>query len=283
MDQLTWIFLLFNDIVIPLIGWISLFAIPTVIPLVYYKVFPKTARTFIAAKRKNLIPAYIVHDSGRAVITLVNERMGGGICVSEKKDRYKILPKFVEEEEVTAEDEATAFPKEAQNEEGEDTESTEKSAGSQPMTLKRAVRTFGDWVTKRSHLVGLGKPMFVGYSGKACLLNPLALALWEAGKMKIRNEDHKFIRKKVKDKDDKIPQIQDLVQPLMLLDPRSVKAVISHAFDEAQIAAMCADSEAIGRMGRGLPKWVLPVGIILIVIVAGAAIFLLLSGGVSLG
>jgi len=58
--------------------------------------------------------------------------------------------------------------------------------------------------------------------------------------------------------------------------------VISHAYDEAQIAAMCATSEDIGRMGRGLPKWVLPVGIILIVVIAAGFILLLATGAIPM-
>lgn len=282
MDQITWIFMIFSELIIPIVGWASLFGLPFLLPYIYFRVFPKTARTFIAAKRKNMIPALIVHDSGRALITLIREKIGGGICETEK-GKYKILPKFVEAEEITAEDEARAFPEEDKdkNDSEDASENTDQNTAKKP-SLKRIVGALGDWVTKRCFLVGLGKPMFVGYSGKACLLNPLALALWEAGKLKIRNEAHKFIRKKVKGEDGKIPKIEDLLEPLMLLDPRSAKAVITHAFDEAQIAAMCATSEDIGRIGKGLPKWVLPVGIILIVVVAAGLILLLLTGAIPL-
>lgn len=278
MDAITLIFLIFSEVLIPIIGWASLLGLPILLPYVYFRVFPKTARTFIAAKRKNMIPALIVHDSGRAIITLVREKMGGGICVTEK-GRYKCLPKYVEAEEVSKEDEKAAFPDE--NKVG-DTENS-KNAARKP-TLKKLVGMFGDWVTKRCILVGLGKPMLLGYSGKGCLLNPLALALWEAGKLKIRDHNHQFIRKKVKDPDsNEIPDIDDLLQPLMFLDARASKAVISAAYDEAQIAAMCSDSEQIGSIGRGLPKWVLPVGIILIVVIGLALLFLILTGVIPMG
>lgn len=281
MDQITWIFMIFSELVIPIVGWASLFGLPILLPYIYFRVFPKTARTFIAAKRKNMIPALIVHDSGRAIITLVKEKIGGGICETEL-GKFKLLPKFVAAEEVSAEDEARAFPETAKNKNQSGSEETEKKDAKKP-NLKLLIRMLGDWVTKRCLLVGLGKPMLVGYSGKACLLNPLALVLWEAGKLKIRDHEHKFMRKKVEDPEThKIPKIQELLQPLMLLDPRAAKAVISHAYDEAQIAAMCVTSENIGRMGRGLPKWVLPVGIILIVVVAVGLILMLLTGAIPM-
>lgn len=284
MDQITWIFMIISELVIPLIGWVTLFSAPWLLPYIYYRVIPKTARTFIAAKRKNMIPALIVHDSGRAVITLVREKMGGGICVTEK-GKYKCLPKYVEADEVSEEDERAAFPKEHEKSKNQDaaTEKNLTEAARKP-ALKRLVAMFGDWVTKRCILVGLGKPMLVGYSGKACLLNPVALALWEAGKLKIRDENHQFMRKKVRDsKTKEIPDIDDLLQPLMFLDPRAAKAVISASYDEAQIAAMCVDSEQIGMIGKGLPKWVLPLGIILIVAIAGIFLLLMWTGALPMG
>lgn len=283
MDDLTYFFLLISEVIMPLIGWISVFSIPWLVPFLYYKVIPKTARTFIAAKRKNMIPALIVHDSGRAVIVLVKEKMGGGICVTEQ-GRYKLLPKYVEAEEITSVEEAAAFPEEAESKNktaGSEEETTESETETTKPRLKTLIKMFGDWVTKRCILVGLGKPMLIGYSGKACLLNPSALALWEAGKMKIRDQEHRWMREKVKqnekgepDENGKIPKIQELLQPLMLLDARACKAVISPAYDESQIAAMCVDSEKIGMIGRGLPKWALP--LILIVVVVGGLAFLIM-------
>ena len=123
------------------------------------------------------------------------------------------------------------------------------------------VRDYSDWIVKRCNLIGLGLPFFVGYSGKLCLLNPEALALYEAGEIMVETEDGTlFNPNKVRGK-----MREDAFQPLLLLDPRKTKEIINEGFDEAQMAAIVVDSELIGALGRGFGKY-LPIVAIVVVI-----------------
>lgn len=241
--------------VCPVIGLVTALTLPWLPFFLWKKLIPKAARTLFWAKRRNKPPIYIVHDSGRSELTLITERRGSGVVTTET-GKYKLLPRYV----------ARIVGKKKNNgEEGEDKKNGDKSA-SKNETVEY-VRDYSDYMNKRSTMIGLGLPFFVGYSGKLCLLNPEALALYEAGEMMVRTEDKTmFNPRKIKGK-----EIGDALQPLLLLEPRKIKNIISSGFDETQIAAIVADSELIGYYGRPWLKKYLPIIGILIIVGAGIA------------
>lgn len=247
----------------PVIGLVCSLTLPWLPLFLWKKLIPKPARTLFWAKRRNRPPIYIVHDSGRAVLTTIEERRGNGIVITEN-EKYKLLPRYVSRIVGTKDEE----------EEGEDGEKKKKSKPStgSEVTETKYMRDYSDFMNKRSNMIGLGLPMFLGYSGKLCLLNPEALALYEAGEMKVHTEDLTMFNPH----DHKGKDEAKAMQPLLLLEPRKIKNIIKQGFDETQIAAIVVDSELIGFLGRPWIKKYLPIiGIIMIVgAVVMALIFL---------
>jgi len=298
-------------VVFPLVGMVCLMTLPWAIPLFWKKMLPAPARLmFWAARRKHPL-ALVVHDSGRSELTTIVERMGDGVVIT-PNGKYKILPRFVdmttpsprqlENEEIQKQiqDEQAAMGLSNPGAEGVDPAGNQDGAatsaqggagstsvapaptqGNGPlMTVPRVLQSvigksgffldLSDWVVKRSILIGIGVPLFVGYSGKICLLNPEALALYEAAQMYIRTDEGVMYKG---DKDSMNPD--DVLQPLLLLDPRKIKTIVDSSYDDAQIAAIAADSELIGAHGRGLGKYSGLFIILAVVLIAGLAIFIL--------
>lgn len=263
----------------------------------YKRKIPKAVKTLFWSGIRKEPPLLLCHDSGRGELTTIHERRGEGIVVT-AQGKYKILPRYLPKvplstllggESKVVEPQTSAT--EGDTSEQEDTETPQTS----PITTGREVDLskvfnikflkenfildYSDWIVKRTYLVGLDLPFFVGYTGKLCLFNPEALALYEAGEMFIRTEDSiLFNPKNLADK-----SIEDVkanpaayFQPLLLLDSRKIQQVIYEGFDQSQIAGIVADSEELARIGQGLsPKMKLILSILLIVIVAAAAIFFL--------
>ncbi len=235
------------------------------LPFLFWKRWvPKPSKTIFWANRRKNPLALIVHDSGRSDLVAIVERRGEGVVVLEGGKKYKVLPRYLSTEESEAMGNAEAT---------EPTEET-KEAPQGEKGIGGRIRDYSAWIVKRSMLIGLGVPILVGYSGKICLLNPEALALYEAGEMYVETEDKPMFKKDVADKKDKT--IEDAVQPLLLLDPKKIKTMISSSFDDSQIAAIMWDSEEIGRYGRGFAKmlpWLLIIGIAVIAVI-GVIFFL---------
>lgn len=259
---------------------------------------PKAARTIFWASLRGLPLILLCHDSGRGELTTITERKGEGIVIT-AQGKYKILPRWMPKlpwgEMQKRADEAAkqkaAAATQADTETGETT--AEKQEPSPPSLTQPATATSGidlskilrqdfmldysDWIVKRTFLVGLNLPFFVGYTGKLCLLNPEALALYEAGEMMIKGiEGTLFNPNQEKKPDGSEKSVDDALQPLMLLDGRKIQQIIYNGFDQSQVAGVVADSEEIARIGQGMsPKTKIILMIILIAIVAGAALFFL--------
>jgi hypothetical protein len=230
------------------------------LPLLYLRRVPPVARTLIEAKEKSQVPALIVHDSGRSYLTLLLERMAEGVVVT-TSGKYKLLPQSVDfnqafDEEVGVPDKTTK-KKPNPNPEADP-----------PPEPKRSFSAdlFG-WISHRSILVGLGLPFYVGYSGSLCLLNPEALALYEAGELFIPSEN-----KPVPKGDDK-----GKMMPLMWLDPSKIKHIINKRFSTSQIDAMMIDVDRRARIYQMSPVMKALLVIVVIVVIVGALAFLFLK------
>lgn len=271
------------------------------VPFIIYfwkRKIPKAARTLIHSAWKREPPLLLCHDSGRGELTTIRERKGEGIVMT-AQNKYKILPRWRAKAPLSQmlglkqQPEMPAPVTEGEDQVDPQKESLQQNGKSQVEGIERITRRneidlqtvfnvkllhdnfildYSDWIVKRTFLVGLDLPFFVGYTGKLCLLNPEALALYEAGDMMIKTEDQVlFNPKKIEGK-----TMADAFQPLLLLDSRKIQQIIYEGFDQSQIAGVVADSEELARIGQGLSsKMKLILGIIVIVCIAAAAIFLL--------
>lgn len=237
---------------------------------------PKAARTLFWASIRGTPPLLLVHDSGRGEFTTVLERKGEGI-VKTREGKYKILPRVMRktplEEKIVKE--LTEAAKEAGQESEVTTVEVELPEGTEkPSRLSflkdNFILDYSDWIIKRCMLVGLRMPLWVGYTGKLCLLNPEALALYEAGEMYIQTEDKTLFNPNKLEGKTKA----NALQPLLLIDPRKIQQIIYDGFDQSQLAGVVADSEELARLGRGLSKsMIAAIGILLILLIVGLAIF----------
>ena len=240
-------------IIFPLIGFVFVITAPWLLPLIYFRFIPKAARKLFWAGRRKRPIAIIVHDTGRAAIVTLRELLGEGIVVTDQ-GKYKILPQYVAIE----------------GNPGEEGEPAEKP---------KYEKDYRDLLTKRALLTGLDLPMFFGYSGKVCLLNPEALALYEAAEMKIQTVEGKPM---FNPRNKRGKSLRHKLQPLMLLDPRKIKDLIGRQFNVSQIGALIVESERIGLLGRGWGRFILPIGLIITAAIIGIILLLaapsLLSG-----
>jgi hypothetical protein len=241
---------------------------------------PKAARTLFWAARRGTPPLLLVHDSGRGEITTVIERKGEGIVMT-KEGKYKILPRVMPktplEEQIVqkiteAAQEQNPSPDGTPVEVEVDVPEDAKKPSRLSILKDKFILDYSDWIIKRCMLVGMKMPFWVGYTGKLCLLNPEALALYEAGEMVVRTEDKTlFNPNKVEGK-----TIKDALSPLLLIDSRKIQQIIFNGFDQSQIAGVVADSEEIARLGRGLSKTMISAIIILVIIlILGLGMFVL--------
>lgn len=260
----------------------------------YYKrKIPKAVKTLFWSGIRREPPLLLCHDSGRGELTTIHERRGEGIVMT-AQGKYKILPRYMPKQPFSAllgEQSATSKAAQPQTSATEEDTSEQQDAevSQTPQTAtgrevdlhkvfnikflkENFILDYSDWVVKRTSLVGLDLPFFIGYTGKLCLFNPEALALYEAGEMLIRTEDTiLFNPNNIPDK-----SIDNALQPLLLLDSRKIQQIIYEGFDQSQIAGIVADSEELARIGQGLSSHMkLILSIILIVVVAGAALFFL--------
>lgn len=297
-------------------GMVAIFGLPIVLILFWKKWMPLPARTLFWASRRSTPPLLLVHDSGRGEITTIHERKGEGTVMT-AQGKFKILPRYsikipframlerkqqmqaaaslpqgVSQGQIVSNGlPITPQPQDTEDPAGEG-QGTEQplaqieqpeidltTAVSVKMLNEHFILDYSDWVVKRTNLIGMNLPFFTGYTGKLCLLNPEALALYEAGEMFIRTSttDVMFNPQKIAGK-----KMEDAFQPLLLLDPRKIQQIIYDGFDQSQLAAVVADSEEIARLGQGLsPKTKMILGIVVIAALAVAALYFLpqLTGG----
>jgi len=238
-DWLYWIYI--NAPIFFMILVVLAIALPTLFIWFWKKKVPKPARTLFWCAVKGYAPLLLVHDSGRADIVAIKERKAEGI-VETSTGTFKILPRYaplMSEEEI----EKVGDPSEKERVEIlKDVSGKKIQIGKRQFTLD-----FSHWMAKRSWLIGMPTPLFVGYTGSLCILNPEALALFEAGDLKIETgEGTLFNPKNVRGKSE-----DDAVQPLMLLDPRKIGKFIYSHFDTSQIAGVIQAAEERVRIGLG--------------------------------
>ena len=270
-----------------IVGMVACFMGVPLFVLFWKRWMPIPARTLFWASRRRTPPLILCHDSGRGEITTIKERKGEGIVVT-AQGKYKILPRWMPRRGMFAKAKEEAQELQEGEATGEGAEVAKpdlhpETGLNEVLELKilhnNFILDYSDWIVKRTNLVGLNLPLWFGYTGKLCLLNPEALALYEAGEMMIKTEEGTlFNPHNIENKD-----IQNALQPLLLLDPRKINQIIYNGFDQSQIAGVVADSEELVRLGMGIsPKVKLLLAIVVIVIVALLALFLLpsfLSGG----
>jgi len=267
----------------------------------YKRKIPKAAKTIFWSSIRREPPLILCHDSGRGEFTTIHERKGEGIVMT-AQGKYKILPRYLPRLPLSAIMQQNANPSAVPSSKNVATESDspedeEETTVAPTEALPKAVSDgsgvvdlnqvfsvkvlkeyfifdYSSFIQKRTNLVGLDLPLWIGYTGKLCLLNPEALALYEAGDMMIHTEDGTlFNPNKVQGK-----RIEDALQPLLLMDPRKIQQIIYSGFDQSQIAGVVADSEELARIGQGIsPKLKMLIIILVIGIVAVLALLFLPS------
>ena len=268
-----------------IIGMVFCFTAFPLFILFWKKWMPAPARLLFWAARRRLPILLLVHDSGRGELTTIKERKGEGIVIT-AQGKYKILPRVspkmplhdmivkkltdaakAEQDKGVGTGERAEVEVEVDLPEGTD----KKTRFNLDFLKKNFILDYTDYILKRCYLVGMGLPFFVGYTGKLCLLNPEALALYEAGEMMVRTEDGTmFNPQDLKDK-----SMKKALKPLLLIDPRKIQQVIYNGFDQSQIAGVVADTEELMRVGKGFlsGKFGL-VMILVIVLIIGLALFI---------
>lgn len=255
-----------------------------VFPLLWFKKVPEPARMLTRCAQTGEVPALVVHDSGRSKLISITEKLGEGV-VKTDQGNYRILPRFVKVREVLkgVVDKAEAAKKLQDLSE----ETTDLETAEVPSTLPTETELdkfkellkgqglemdyYGDFLNRRSILIGLGLPIYTAYSGKMCLINPLCLALYHAGEMFIPTAD--------KPDQSDIPEADRKPMPMMLLDSTEMKTIINHRYDTSQVNAAIIDAVETGKAGLTVPAWALPVATIAILAVAAVAALVFLSGG----
>lgn len=303
------------------LGIVLTVTVPIIMILFWKKIMPSVLRKLFWISRKKLPILLLCHDSGRSIFTSIIERQGEGIVKTKEdkyKILPRFAPKFplaqLIKQHLQAQKEANLSQSIVKNSatnpetETESEEVTEQSTNQQngktvppdfhsPLDVipqldlpqifnitglkENFLLDYSDFINKRSTIVGLNLPLFLGYTGKLCLLNPEALALYEAGEMFVRtSEGDIFNPKGIEGK-----KKEDAMQPLLLLNPRKIQEIIYEGFDQSQVAGIVADTEEEMRLrlgGGGLGgNWKLIILIVIIMLAALGALFFLpqLFGG----
>jgi hypothetical protein len=291
------------------IGMVTIFGLPWLLIWFWKRKMPLPARTLFWAAVRNLPPLLLVHDSGRGELTTIHERRGEGTVMT-AQGKFKILPRYsikipfremskrlqeqkqsqqlpaVVSGDIVATEEGLQATSEQPDETAAQSQAAQSTASSKEdtsnvLTMKllneNFIMNYDDFVVKRTNLMGMNLPFFIGYTGKLCLLNPEALALYEAGEMFVRTTPTEVLWKgKSYSLDDLPDEARDSFQPLLLMDPRKIQQIIYDGFDQSQIAAVVADSEELARLGQGIsPRMKMILIIVVIVGLAAAALFLL--------
>ncbi len=223
--------------------WIGFIILIIVLPPLFIwfwkKKVPRPARTLFWCAIRGYAPLLLVHDSGRADIIGIKERKAEGI-VETTAGTFKILPRFAP---VLSDEELQQI---------EDPEMRKrmqmiKNMASQKVKIGNMEfwLDYEHWMAKRTWLLGMPTPLFVGYTGKLCLLNPEALALYEAAELKIETADGTMFNPKHK----KDANEEEAMQPLILLDPRKIGKFITSHFDQSQIAGVIQAAEERAKLG----------------------------------
>jgi len=254
-------------IILPFVGMIALLS-NFLIPFFWMKRVPQAARDLVAFWQQHLVPALIAHDSGRCALVGIIELRGEGL-VKTTHGNYRLLPRFVK---VTEE----AVKEKEEEKKGQRKKKPNNPGGGTPQMPKHSAMPGyildynTDWVNKRSILLGYGAPIYLGYSGKLCLLNPVCMAWYEAGELYVPTETTP-------------PEgMKDTPMPLMLVNPLKMKEVISRRFDSSQIKALARYAEEVGHLGKGISqtmKIFLGLGVIALLAIVAMYVLPGMTGG----
>lgn len=221
---------------------VMIIGVPIVFIWFWKKKMPRPAKTLFHCARKGYAPLLLVHDSGRADIVGMIERQAEGI-VETTAGTFRILPRYAA---LPKEEELEAIKDHGLKEKMKEKIKALKDAASMVIDVagRKFVLDVESWMSKRCWLLGMPTPLFVGYTGTLCLLNPEALALYEAGKLKIETGTETLFKGK-KGEEDKA------VKPLLMLDPRIIGEFISSYFHTSQISGVLSLVEERARIGLG--------------------------------
>jgi hypothetical protein len=203
--------IIFWYLILPLIGFVSLIAVPLAFLLFYFKYFKPTARKLNKIIRRGDGIAFLAYDSGRVKIKPVTEITKQGVLKGELKEEYFIVPQF---------------PLVA--EEGK----------SNPGPVKEPP-ALSEVIAKRAILEDTGCPVFFGYAGKIVLLPPETLAYMEASRVA---ENIKELQRKAR-KEGELDLEKEKKHPIFLLDLRSIRQAVEKSFSNAQLISIMRDIE----------------------------------------
>lgn len=227
---------------------------------------PKPARTLFWCAIRGYAPLLLIHDSGRGDIIGIKEKRAEGIVETTAKT-FKILPRFAP---ILSEDMERQLLKEDPSLKDR-LDALKDSIAHVKIGAYKFMLDMSHWMAKRTWLLGMPTPLFIGYTGSLCLLNPEALALYEAGDLVIETAERELFNPKgIKGKTK-----ENAMKPLILLDPRKIGKFIYSHFDTSQIAGVIQAAEERARIGMGLPLKKL--GIVMIVIIIAIVIILAAS------
>jgi len=202
-------FIVFWYLILPLVGFISLIAVPPAFLLFYFKYFKPTARKLNKIIRRGDGIAFLAYDSGRVKIKPVTEITKQGVLKGELKEEYFIVPQFPLVEEGKG-----------------------NPGVKEPPILSEII-------AKRAILEDTGCPVFFGYAGKIVLLPPETLAYMEASR--VADNIKELIKKNRKEGE--LDLEHEKKHPIFLLDLRSLRQAVEKSFSNAQLISIMRDIE----------------------------------------
>lgn len=208
MKAVDW-FIVFWYLILPLVGFISLIAVPPAFLLFYFKYFKPTARKLNKIIRRGDGIAFLAYDSGRVKIKPVTEITKQGVLKGELKEEYFIVPQFPLVEEGKG-----------------------NPGVKEPPILSEII-------AKRAILEDTGCPVFFGYAGKIVLLPPETLAYMEASR--VADNIKELIKKNRKEGE--LDLEHEKKHPIFLLDLRSLRQAVEKSFSNAQLISIMRDIE----------------------------------------
>jgi hypothetical protein len=202
--------IIFWYLVLPVVGFVSLIAVPPAFLLFYFKYFKPTARKLNKIIRRGDGIAFLAYDSGRVKIKPVTEITKQGVLKGELEEEYFIVPQF---------------PLVAEEGKGN------------PGVKEQPV--LSEVIAKRAILEDTGCPVFFGYAGKIVLLPPETLAYMEASRVA---ENIKELQRKMR-KEGELDLEKEKKHPIFLLDLRSIRQAVEKSFSNAQLISIMRDIE----------------------------------------
>jgi len=248
-------FFMLWSVVFPVLGIIC----PPLVLLLWKFLVPAVARRLTWARFGKANILAIADDSGRVELVVSRQALGEGVLETSRGWRLLPRPYFKKIIELMKKN-----PKKGTLE------------AFDPSKLEEAENI----VLKKFTLAGLGKPFWLGYSGKAPLMSPIALATLQQSKDDpIKEGKLNFIQNFKKYIDEKLPkqyaqgmtkileQLTTVIkaQTLTLIDPTLIKQVIAKTYNQSQLDALATNREIRGmkRAGRQFMPFIFGTAVIL--------------------